>query len=190
LRFVFHLLTLLIVALVVGFGLSWYALTDGRLFGAQQVGPWLAWPQVGQPGPDPYTRAFLARTGELQLGLNEGLQFVAATDSDGRRLDRACRYRLDGKTPVAQFWTLAATGPEGIIAPPNAPLAIRSNRISRAADGTMVLYVSRSLAPQTWLEIDGDGPFTLVLTLYDTSIFAGVGSGVATLPSILREACA
>ena len=53
-----------------------------------------------------------------------------------------------------------------------------------------MLYVSRTLAPQTWLEIAGDGPFTLVLTLYDTPIFAGVGAGVETLPSILREACA
>jgi hypothetical protein len=191
LRFVVHLLTLIVVALVVGFGLSWYALTDGRLFGAHQVGPWLAWPQVGQPGPDPYTRAFLARAGTMQLGLSEGLQFVAATDSDGRRLDRSCRYRLDGRTPIAQFWTLAATGADGIsVAPPDGPPSVRSNRIPRTADGSIVLYVSRTLAPQTWFEIAGDGPFALVLTLYDTSIFAGVGSGVETLPSILREACA
>lgn len=190
-RFVVHLLTLIVVALVVGFGLSWYALTDGRLFGAHQVGPWLAWPQIGQPNPDPYTRAFLARTGALQLGLSEGLQFVATADSSGRRLERACRYRIDGMTPVAQFWTLAATTPEGAsIASADGPPALRSNRISRPADGSSVVYVSHTVAPQNWLEIVGEGPFALVLTLYDTSVFAGVGSGVETMPAIIREGCA
>ena len=41
------------VALCVGFGLSWYALCDGRLFGALRVGPWTAWRDVGSPTPDP-----------------------------------------------------------------------------------------------------------------------------------------
>jgi hypothetical protein len=191
LRFVVHLLTLIVVALAVGFGLSWYALTDGRFFGAHQVGPWLAWPQVGQPNPDPYTRAYLARAGTMQLGLSEGLQFVAVADSDGQRLDRSCRYRIDGRTPVAQFWTLTAIAPDGTnIASEGGPPAIRSNRTSRTFDGTAVIYVSHALAPQNWLEIDGDGPFSLVLTLYDTSIYAGVGAGVETLPAITREACA
>lgn len=190
-RFVGHLVALIVVALAVGFGLSWYALTDGRFFGAYRVGPWSAWPQVGQPSPDPYTRAYLARSGALQLGLSEGLQFVAATDSDGLRLDRACRYRVDGTTPVAQFWTLAATTPEGVnIARPDGPAAFRSSRIARAGDGSAVLYFSRTLAPRNWLEITGDGPFVLVLTLYDTSVFSGVTEGIETLPSIIREACA
>ena len=40
----------------------------------------------------------------------------------------------------------------------------------------MQLYVSKTLAPLNWLEITGDGPFWLVLTLYDTTLFSGVGS--------------
>lgn len=190
-RFVAHLLALIAVALVVGFGLSWYALTDGRLFGAYQLGPWLVWPQVGQPRPDPYTRAYIARTGSLQLGLSEGLQFVAVADSDGRPLDRACRYRIDGRTPLAQFWTLTATAPDGTsIARPDGPLGFRSTRIARAGDGSAVLYVGRTLAPQNWLEITGEGPFVLTLTLYDTPVFSGLSSEVQSLPTIIREACA
>jgi len=34
LRFLLNLLLMLVVALAIGFGLSWYALSDGRLFGA------------------------------------------------------------------------------------------------------------------------------------------------------------
>ncbi len=182
---------MLAVALVVGFGLSWYALNDGRLFGAIEIGPWSAWRDVGVPSPDPYTRAFIARSGALELGASEGIQFIATTDSDNRRLDRNCRYRIDGTTPPARFWTMVPVAPDGApIARPDGPADFHSARLSRAGDGSAELYVSRTLAPQNWLEITGEGPFDLVLTLYDTSSLSGVGTEVTALPSIIREACA
>lgn len=189
-RFLLNLLLMLVVALAIGFGLSWYALTDGRLFGATQIGPWIAWPRAGSPAPDPYTRAFLVRSGALQLGQGEGLQFVASADSDGQRLDRACRYRIDGTTPTTTFWTLVPVAADGTnIARPDGPAGFHSARIARANDGSVQLYVSKTLAPLNWLEITGDGPFQLVLTLYDTTLFTGAGSGDNGLPSITREAC-
>ena len=180
------------VALGTGFGLSWYALNDGRLFGAVEIGPWQAWRDVGVPSPDPYTRAYIARSGALELGASEGLQFVATFDSDNRRLDRNCRYRIDGSTPPARFWTLVPVAPDSgaPITRPDGPTDFHSARLSRASDGAVALYVSKTLAPQNWLEIAGDGPFNLVLTLYDTSSLSGTGANVTTLPSIIREACA
>lgn len=179
------------VALGVGFGLSLVALNDGRVVGAYRLGPWSAWPAAGAPSPDPYTRAHLSRDGALQLGQSEGLTFTADTDSDGRPLDRACRYRIDGTTPVTSFWTLVPETDDGMpIARAGTPPAFHSARIARANDGSAQLYVSRSLAPYNWVEIEGDGPFSLVLTLYDLQTFAGFGAGVETLPSITREDCA
>ncbi len=188
-RFLINLLLLIVLALGVGFGLSYYALTDGRLVGATQIGPWTAWPRAGSPAPDPYTRAYLARTGALQLGLAEGVQFIASADSDGKPLDRACRYRIDGNTPSASFWTLVPTTTDGAaIARADGPPGFHSARIARANDGSIQLYVSKTLAPLNWLEITGDGPFWLVLTLYDTTVFS-TGSGASGMPSIIREAC-
>jgi hypothetical protein len=191
LRFLLHLLLLLVVALGVGFGLSWYALSDGRLFGASQYGPWVTWTRAGAPEPDPYTRAFITRNAALQLGQAEGLTLVATTDSDGRRLDRACRYRVDGNTPTATFWTLIPVDEhDASIARPDGPPGFHSSRIARANDGSMQLHFSKALAPLNWIELTGDGLFSLVLTLYDTVIFSGVGSTeTATLPSIIRESC-
>ncbi len=191
-RFLVHLGAMLVVALAVGFGLSWYVLTDGRLFGALEIGPWTAWRDVGVPSPDPYTRAFIARSGALELGASEGIQFVATTDSDNRRLDRNCRYRIDGTTPAARFWTMVPVAPDNgaPIARPDGPADFHSARLSRAGDGSVALYVSKSLAPQNWLELTGDGAFDLVLTLYDTSSLSGVGTDAGTLPAIIREACA
>lgn len=191
-RLVVHLALMIGVALCFGFGLSWYALSDGRLLGAVEIGPWQAWRDVGVPAPDPYTRAYIARSGALELGASEGLQFIARSDSDNRRLDRGCRYRIDGTTPPARFWTLVPVAPDSgaPIARPDGPADFHSGRLSRAGDGSFALYVGKTLAPQNWLEIAGEGAFDLVLTLYDTSSLPGTGTGVAALPSIIREACA
>lgn len=190
-RFLVNLLLMLVVALGVGFGLSWYALSDGRLFGALQSGPWTTWTRAGSPEPDPYTRAFNTRNAALQLGLAEGIQLVATSDSDGRRLERACRYRIDGRTPTSTFWTLIPVDERyASVARPDGPPGFQSNRIARANDGSMQLYFSKGLSPLNWIELTGDGPFSLVLTLYDTVIFSGVGASEATaLPSIIRETC-
>lgn len=178
------------VALVVGFGLSWYALTDARAFGTLHIGPWAVWRDAGSPAPDPYTRAYVARAGALQLGASEGLQFIATTDSDGQRLERNCGYRIDGTTPIATFWTLTPVAPDNsVIARPGTPAAFNSTRVARATDGSLQLYVSKAISPRNWIEITGAGPFALILSLYDTSSFSSVGDDPVTLPAIIREAC-
>jgi hypothetical protein len=190
LRFVLRLLLMFALALGVGFGLSYFALTDGRLFSAFQVGPWIAWPAAGSQSPDPYTRAYLARAGALELGQSEGLQFTATTDSAGVPLTRNCRYRIEGQTPTATFWTLVAVDAAGVnIARPDGITALSSTRLARANDGAILLYVSESLAPANWLEISGTGPFSLVLTLYDSAILSGFGSDAQTMPSITQDGC-
>lgn len=189
-RFVFYLLMMISVALGVGFGLSYYALTDGRLFGVVQVGPWHAWPDVGAHTPNPYTRGHLARTAAFELGQAEGLEFIATVDSDGEALTRDCAYRVDGKTPLATFWTLAAVDEDGInIAAPDVAPALRSSDIARADDGSIIINVGTRLLPRNWLELTGTGPFRLVLTLYDTAAFSGFSSAAA-MPSIIRGGCA
>ncbi len=189
-RLILHLLTMAAIALAVGFGLSTYAVVDGRHLGAFNHGAWETWPNAGSPEPDPYTAAWLAREAALQLGQGEGIRFTATHDGSGRRLTRDCSYRVAGETPVATFWTLRATTADGSnVAAENAPLAMHSQRLARAQDGTAVINVGTGLLPGNWLHIAGDGPFRLVLTFYDASFFGGVGSGVSTLPAITRESC-
>jgi hypothetical protein len=188
-RFVFYLLMMIAVALTVGFGLSYYALTDGRLFGAAQVGPWTAWPDVGASAPNPYTRGHLAREASLQLGQAEGLQFTATTDSDGQPLTRNCSYSIEGKTPLATLWTLVAVDAQGVnLAAPDTEPSMRSTGIARANDGSVDINVGTRLMPGNWLELVGDGPFALELTLYDTAVFSGFSSD-ESMPAILRGDC-
>lgn len=189
-RFVLRLLMLIVVALSVGFGLSYYALNDGRLFGAVQLGPWTAWPDIGAPSPNPYTRSHIAREAALQLGRSEGLQFVANVDSDGEALDLSCSYRLDGHVPVSTFWTLSAVDSDWVnLAASDADATLRSSEIVRTGSGALRIHVGKALRPSNWLELTGSGSFSLVLTLYDTTALSGFGSGDTTMPSITREDC-
>lgn len=190
-RFVIHLLLMLSLALAIGFGLSWYALNDGRLFGGAQIGAWSAWPDVGSAQPNPYTRGHLAREAALQLGLSEGIQFTATTDDSGQALTRDCTYRIAGTTPLATFWTLVAIDSAGVnVAAPGTQAAIRSDSLARANDGSIQLNIGTRLMPGNWLELTGSGAFSLVLTLYDTTVFSGLNGGTDTMPSIEREGCA
>ena len=190
-RFVLLLLVSIAIALATGFGLSYYALTDGRLFGAAQIGPWISWPDLGSSAPNPYSRGHLTREAALQLGRAEGLKFVATTDSAGDALDLSCAYTLLGHVPVSSFWTLVAVDGEGVnLAAPGTDLALRSSEIARTNTGAMVIEVGKTLAPGNWLELAGSGAFSLELTLYDTTAFSGFGSDNDTMPTITRGACA
>ena len=190
-RFVLRLLMSIAVALSLGFGLSYYALTDGRLFGAVSLGPWTAWPDIGSPNPNPYTNGHITREAALQLGRSEGLRFVATTDSDGAPLDLACSYRVDGHVPVSTFWTLVAVDADWVnLAAPGTDAALRSSEVMRATDGAIRVHVGTRLRPMTWLELAGSGTFSLVLTLYDTTALSSFAAADMTMPSITAEDCA
>lgn len=189
-RFILHMLLAIGIALGVGFGLSYYAVSDGRLIGATQIGPWLAWPAAGGPQPDPYSEAYIARRGALQLGLSEGIQFTADTDSDGHGLKASCAYSIDGSTPQAALWTLVAVDRKGRnIAASQGLDYLDSSHLVRPADGEIALTVSPFLAAGNWLEIKRGGPFSLRLTLYDTPALSGGPGDRAELPSISRLEC-
>jgi hypothetical protein len=69
------------------------------------IGAWTAWPKNGTAGIDPYARAMVARTGELPVGVGDGIAFYARTDDAGQPLDGRCDVLLSGITPQARFWT-------------------------------------------------------------------------------------
>lgn len=182
---------MLAVALGVGFSLSHYALTDGRLVGAVRVGPWASWPAVGSADPDPYTRAYLSRTGILQLGAAEGVRFTAMRDSAGDPLSSSCAYGLRGFTAPAAFWTLEATDMAGrnLAASPTLR-GLSSEQIARGRGGAAEISVSAALAPGNWLGIRDNGePFALVITLYDVATSVSAGNAVSDMPAIIRGEC-
>ncbi len=189
-RFAFGLTLALVIALLTGFGVSWYALEDGRFFGALKLGPWAAWPAAGGDAVDPYTRAWLARSGQLQLGRSEGMRFIAIADSGGTPLDRACFYRVEGNTPVATLWIIYARLPGGeVIGLDDRRPFIDSVTLPRNPDGSFAVGAGPDPVPGTWLATTGSGHYELVLDIYDTSVFAGLGATLDVMPAIYPQGC-
>ena len=77
----------LILAAVVGLGMTWLTLTHGVAFGALTIGAWTAWPKSGSVDIDPYARAIVSRTGQLPVGTGDGVAFYARRDDAGNPFD-------------------------------------------------------------------------------------------------------
>ncbi len=179
------------VAIVIGLGATWMALTRGTAFGAVTIGAWTAWPKTGTAEIDPYARAGIARTGELPIGSGDGVAFYAATDDAGRALDGRCVATVSGVTPAARFWTIALYDLDGRLVPnPAERFGYTSQEITRRADGSFEIVLAPRARPGNWLPTGGIDRYVLVLRLYDTPV--GVATRTARdapMPTIVEKAC-
>jgi hypothetical protein len=177
---------------IVGGGASvWYTLKANESIGAVTVGEWTAFPLIGTPDADPYSKARVAREGLLALGRAEGLSFSAQRDSAGEALRRECSYRIEGAVPPARFWTLYAADAAGnvIRAGERRSAALHSYQLLRLVDNSVSIAAGPHPAPGNWLSLSGDGPMTLVLTFFDTPIASSTGASDIVLPSIVKVGC-
>jgi len=181
----------LIVAIGGGAASVWYALKAREGVGAVTIGGWTAYPDIGTPDSDPYSRARVARAGLLALGRAEGLAFVAQRDSNGDRLVRGCRYTLEGTVPPARFWTLYAADEAmmAIASGTRRASAIQSYEVLRQPDNSLIVSVSANPSPGNWLRVAGSGPMYFVLTLYDSPIASSTGIENVGLPQVLKAGC-
>jgi hypothetical protein len=180
------------VALVLGLGSAYRAVNGGHVFGSVQVGPWTAWPRLGSREADPYARAVMARSGEIALGVGEGLLLTTALDNNGRTLEARCAYRIGATAPQARLWTLTLYDSEG------RPVATELNRsgftsaeVLRDGDGRFAIVLSREVQPGNWLQMPEAGRVSLAMRLYDTP--AAVGSAALdarAVPAVERLECA
>lgn len=160
-------------------------------FGAVRSAAWTAWPRSGSPDADPYALAAYARSGRLPLAAGTGLRFLAATDDAGVRLEAGCAYVIGGPTPAARFWTLTRLGPDDdASAAAGSRTGYTSAELLRAADGGWTVSLARAARPGNWLPLGGTGPFTLMLSLYDTPLTVALQTAnPPPLPNITRVAC-
>jgi len=184
---------LLLLAAGVALGL-WSAeavLRNGPPFGVAAAGPWRLETRAGVADADPYTRAELARGGEIPLALGEGLQLVARVDDDGAKLDSRCVYSLGPRVPPARFWTLEIADRDGYpLDNPDGRTTFRSGELLRSGDGAFTIRIGAQVQPGNWLPVGAKTGFELVLRLYDTPLSA-VGDEIqrSAVPRILRERC-
>ena len=182
---------LALVGLALGLVVTRGAISERLPIAVDTIGPWRVEARAGDADADPYTRARVERSGEIPLGVGEGLRMTTRADSDGRRLDPRCAYKVGPKMPAARFWTLEVTDWAGFpIDNPADRYALRSTEILRAPDGSFTIWVSPRAHAGNGLPVGDAGKFALTLRLYDPALSgAAVGFENATAPEVVKGRC-
>ena len=190
-RLILSTLLALVIATVVGVGATWMTSTRGTDFGKLQIGAWTARPKTGTADVDPYSRASIARSGDLPIGQGDGVAFLAKTDDNKRPLDGRCDVVVSGVTPAAQFWTLTLYDMKGhLVANALQRYGFTSEEIIRSADGSFEVRVASRSRAGNWLPTGGIERYALLLRLYDTPV--GVATRTprdAPMPAIATAGC-
>jgi len=182
-------------AMIAGLGIGLLAtvlsLNAGYGFNSLRAGPWTAWPQIGGADIDPYARAVISRSGEAPLGRDQGLAFIARTDSNGAPLDAACEYRIVDPLPAARFWTIALASPDGrLLANPAERYGYSSVDVLRKDGGAFEIDVARDARPGNWLSPGAARDFVVMLRLYDTPLDVESRPDPQSFPKIVKLRCA
>ncbi|TMJ64633.1 MAG: DUF1214 domain-containing protein [Alphaproteobacteria bacterium] len=190
-RLILITLLALIIATVVGLGATWMTSTRGTDLGTLTIGAWTARPKTGTADVDPYSRASIARSGELPVGTGDGIAFSATRDDHNRPLDGRCDVVVSGVTPAARFWTLTLYDQKGhLVANSLQRYGFTSQEIIRGADGAFEIRVASRSRAGNWLPTGGIERYALMLRLYDTPV--GVATRTqrdAPMPSITTVGC-
>lgn len=190
-RLIFITLVTLAIATIVGLGATWTTATRGVNVGTITIGAWTARPKTGTSDIDPYSRASVARSGELPVGTGDGVMFTATADDSGRPLDGRCDVVVKGVTPAARFWTMTIYDTKGqLVANSLQRYGFTSQEIVRGSDGGFELRVTSRSRAGNWLPTGGLDRYMLALRLYDTPV--GVGTRTqkdAPMPSIKTVGC-
>jgi hypothetical protein len=177
-----------IVAAAIGLGSAWFALSHGAGFGALRIGAWTAQPKSGTTSIDPYSRATIARSGALPIGLGDGVAFRALADDRGQPLDGRCDVLVSGTTPSARYFTITLYDREGrLVANSLNRHGFTSEELYRNQDGSFTVEVAPRARAGNWLPTGGADRYVLVLRFYDTAV--GVATRAereAPMPSIKR----
>jgi hypothetical protein len=175
----------------LGLWTAWLAVRSPAPIDTIKLGAWQAWPNAGTADADPYSRARLARTGEIPLGSGEGLVLLALTDDSGEPLTSTCDYRIVGQTPPARLWTVALEDTDGhVVEDPAGPSALASDSLLRAPDGSFAIALSSHPRTENWIATGGAQRFRVVVRLYDTTARTGTELTTLFMPRIRREGCA
>ncbi|MGV1829595.1 DUF1214 domain-containing protein [Agrobacterium vitis] len=187
---------LVAIALAIAFGLgiqsTLMALNATVGFGEIEIDGWRAFPQAQTADADPYARSHRAKAGRLLLGSAEGLSFIATTDMSGHKLNTRCRYRLAGTVPMARYWTLSASRPDGTPLPTalDLPGALNSVTTLKNRDASMEITIGSQAAPGNWLAIPtGSEDLMLNLTLLDTPVAGNSGLVTLAMPHVEQIGC-
>jgi hypothetical protein len=187
-----HFLCFALLSLVLGLGSAYYSIEHGFALVAPHTGPWKTWINAGSLAADPYTRARIARIGDLPITSASGLTFVATTDSDGAGLSSDCDYEIVARPLSAVWWSIALFNSDGDLIPNRAGRhAFNSQNLTVLPDGTQRIILSPQARPGHWLPSGKNKDLRLVLRMIRPLSLEQQRQGLAfqSLPAIQKGSC-
>ncbi len=183
--------TLAVVAgLALGIASAVWAARTPILGDMVRVGAWRADLSAGSRDAGLYTRARVALIGLLALDRSETIYFVADSDDDGRKLDGACRYVIEGQAPSARWWSLTAYGADYfLIENPERKFSVNARSALVDGNGRFRIRISAEPQPDPYIAAPSAGPFVLNLRLYNPSPELAQNPSALIAPTIRREVC-
>lgn len=177
-------------AVALGAGSAWMLLRNlsGFAAGGVAVGPWRTSLLTGSTDADPYTRARVALGALLALNRDETMYYLAHTDSDGRALRSACRYRVSGPAPAARWWSVTAYADDNFLfEDARHRYSLSSRNAVLDAQGRFALVSGPDDAGgATWLPTPGDRGLIFALRLYNPQPALAAAPGSLVAPRIER----
>ncbi|MEO1198095.1 MAG: DUF1214 domain-containing protein [Pseudomonadota bacterium] len=182
---------IVLIGCAAGLASAYRAIETGFIADAVSTPSWRGWLGAGDVDADPYTRAAAASLRDLTMASGQGLTLFADADSTGAPLEGRCTYRVRGRTPAAQWWTLSVYDRDGHrpMANPTDRYGFTSSEIVRRSDGSFEIVIAPEVQPGNYLPSDASARLTLILRLYEKPVALAGDIDPATLPSILREDC-
>jgi len=188
-RTALKILAVLVIGTVLGLAATWLTVIRGTMAGGISDGPWRTSLYAGSNEGSFFLRAQVAVHGLLALNRHETIYYTAATDSGGGALAGNCTYRIAGKDPPARWWSITAYGADDFLIPnPAGRYSASMNSVTRAADGSFTVTLSKTAAKGDWIAL-ADGRFNLSLRLYNPDGKVAADPEHVVLPTIKKVSC-
>jgi len=190
--FFMRFVAFVIVSIFLGLGLTSLSLSIGSGMATDRQGSWKSWKNSGHVNADPYTRAYIAKTGQLPLPPQIAQTYYALYDNAHRRLHTSCTYLIESPTVEAKWWTLAVYDYNGkIFENPLKRYSFNAESAMIRFQGGFNIYASQTPQPENWLPISKLGPFILVYRLYRKNATENqvTSEDDVPLPLIKRMSC-
>ena len=190
-KFVMKLMMLILIALVLGGGTAFYALSNPQIIkeGFIANGPWTTSLLFGNESSGIYSKAVVAKIGLFALNRKETIYFTAFTDSDGEPLQSTYRYRIEGGSLDTRWWSLTVYGEDNFLIPnKHKRYAYSMNNVEQKTDGSYTIGLSKTPQQGNWLPTgDLDQKLSLTLRLYNPPADIYKKLETIQLPRIIKE---
>jgi hypothetical protein len=189
-RSVLKYLLIFIVALVVGIGTAWWALTGIINLVTIKNGPWRVNLNIGTSQTGMYLKAGVARVGLFALNKSEAVYFVALEDSGGQPLSSNCDYRITGRDFDARWWSITVYGEDfHLIANEKNRYSYFGGAIARNEKNEWTVKLSSKPQEGNWLPAGDNKQLVLNLRLYRPGESVYRNPDTIELPRIVKEEC-